>query len=540
MGSNAVIDNAQHLLLQHDQYPSNLKTVRKVELAVLERYKQKLDRLAPTSCLSTSTDIDLSIRDLYGLGAFKKRNIKSEKELRNWLKPEIGETNNTDANQHSTDLPKCRFIYIWAQDSRDRLRVTRPMLTWLLSLYQVMPSYLDFMLCFGLHGNHRDLQFSGFREELWLSGTRMSAQPGQSGWGFEICFNLKGVSSVGEDVESPSLSKWSIRQAAIYLQFGVEQARSLWIITKGRLDLQQRFKQLTSNRSKHASFNSPSECFRSSLEVHRMLCQWCLEDWQAYIRWLEHVVDQESSMAIYGPRELGDIYPKYSPRNVQNLQYWGEKTSEVISILESNLIIIGALSSFYVRISSHKDFPRSLTEDEPAVVAQFTADLNEVVQHLQGQTAERTEQLSANMEREAIAMRIITIITLLYLPATFVSVSTSFLASYTKVADQGSKTFFSTDVVSFQTANGPLGEKKFSLDALVVWLQVTLPLTAMTLLGSWVMYLRAKNRETKFKVRNGVAGRKGLRQYRHAVATILRKMIQSGNSHEFSTDKCPV
>jgi len=45
-----------------------------------------------------------------------------------------------------------------------------------------------------------------------------------------------------------------------------------------------------------------------------------------------------------------------------------------------------------------------------------------VAQHFQNQVGERTEQLNHNLEKEAVVMRIITIVTLIYLPATFVSV----------------------------------------------------------------------------------------------------------------------
>lgn len=48
-----------------------------------------------------------------------------------------------------------------------------------------------------------------------------------------------------------------------------------------------------------------------------------------------------------------------------------------------------------------------------------------VLQHLQGQAADRTEELNRNLEREAVVMRIVTIVTLIYLPATFTSVSPS-------------------------------------------------------------------------------------------------------------------
>ncbi|PVH76552.1 hypothetical protein DL98DRAFT_367039, partial [Cadophora sp. DSE1049] len=71
-------------------------------------------------------------------------------------------------------------------------------------------------------------------------------------------------------------------------------------------------------------------------------------------------------------------------------------------------------------------------------------------------------KLNQNMEKEAIIVRIITIVTLIYLPATFVS------------------TFFSTDVVKYQGQE--YSEGSFSSVAMVRWVQVTLPLTALTIM----------------------------------------------------------
>ena len=55
-----------------------------------------------------------------------------------------------------------------------------------------------------------------------------------------------------------------------------------------------------------------------------------------------------------------------------------------------------------------------------------------MLQHLQTQTTETMERLTLSMhamgrlsQKETIAMRIITVVTLIYLPATFVSVSGS-------------------------------------------------------------------------------------------------------------------
>jgi hypothetical protein len=94
-------------------------------------------------------------------------------------------------------------------------------------------------------------------------------------------------------------------------------------------------------------------------------------------------------------------------------------------------------------------------------------------------------------QKEAIAMRVITGVTLIYLPATFVSVSkAAFVIGLTLNAW---KTFFSTDIVKYQNQrgddasgsssipNGNMSNGSFSEVALVRWLQVTLPLTMLTL-----------------------------------------------------------
>jgi hypothetical protein len=62
------------------------------------------------------------------------------------------------------------------------------------------------------------------------------------------------------------------------------------------------------------------------------------------------------------------------------------------------------------------------------------------------------------------------------------------------------QTFFSTDVVKFQKQGVELnGDSSFSPTAMKRWLQVTLPLTAVTLFLAWVTYRIA---ETRKQLRN--------------------------------------
>ena len=94
--------------------------------------------------------------------------------------------------------------------------------------------------------------------------------------------------------------------------------------------------------------------------------------------------------------------------------------------------------------------------------------------------------------KEAVTMKIITVVTLCYLPATFVSVC----QLLHDLADENAnliQTFFSTDIVKYQTDSSNDSSKtnamsmgSFSALALTRWFQVTIPLTFLTLLAGWI------------------------------------------------------
>lgn len=115
-----------------------------------------------------------------------------------------------------------------------------------------------------------------------------------------------------------------------------------------------------------------------------------------------------------------------------------------------------------------------------------------------------TYSVAVSAQKETIVMRIITAVTLIYLPATFVSVGFSVGTLYELVTNDA-WTFFSTDVVKYQTGDAVSGSAispdvptpSFSVLAMHRWLQVSLPLTAITLLAAFLAYLWAKNRQDK-------------------------------------------
>ncbi|KAK1849034.1 hypothetical protein CCHR01_08372, partial [Colletotrichum chrysophilum] len=216
------------------------------------------------------------------------------------------------------------------------------------------------------------------------------------------------------------MNEYSIRPAAFYHGFDVEGGNALWIVTKGGLDIQDRFKELTGKdaRPEDKSFGDTQECFRSSLSAHLMFCHWSTEDWRGYIKWLEYVIDMETKMAVLAPTSNGYHFTVYTAADIQRFLGWQEKISEAIAMLESNIEVMKSLMRFYTKLEENRDFDLRLscTDDIEEfcnqlcnMVNDFTLQISRAraLVKLTGDRGElikqhRLERLNQNMEREAI------------------------------------------------------------------------------------------------------------------------------------------
>ena len=197
-----------------------------------------------------------------------------------------------------TDVSLKSQSFLYGDHSVSPLKITRKMLVRILSYYQVMPSYLDFLLVFGIHKHSREKRFSGFRGELMLTnGKNLSIQSlGRSGQQFQLCYNLKTVAKWTESGQlAPNDYDWTIRQGAFYHQFDIKNGTSLWLIARAGLDIKQRIESMTgrTGQSEDREFQDLKQCLRSSLAVHLLLCHWSSENWRTYLQWLEDTVEKE-------------------------------------------------------------------------------------------------------------------------------------------------------------------------------------------------------------------------------------------------------
>ncbi|KAL8998394.1 MAG: hypothetical protein Q9169_002522 [Polycauliona sp. 2 TL-2023] len=480
-------DTFKHSYQNFETYPRNICN-HNVYLGILQAYANRLDAAASRLLIGSEADALVPFRDLFSASQGPAtHNILDDGALKKWL----GDQSSIDpltsqccgAVVTKAD-PKCRFIFMTGGNSRKPLKISKRMLTRILTYHQVMPAYLDFIFVFGLSNSARELRFSGFREQLTLSDGAM-------------CYNLKGVACISS--ENPV--QWSIRQAAIHHQFDVEEGKALWIITKGDLEIKDRVKALTGKdgRVKDRAFEDPESSFTSSLAVHLLNCHWSTEEWRWYIQYLEDAIEDETEVAIHGRRGHGAASRVYIPSDLQTLQIYQDKINQTIMVLEANNNVLACLRDFYKALIHNASFPlkekcevdvvsftkqvdemiqdSSMQISRAKLLVQITSDRKDlVVQHLQNQTTQRMEELTTSMhyigvgtQKEAIIMRIITAVTVIYLPGTF--------------------TLFSTDVIRF-----PKDGEAFSRAALFRWLQVTFPLTVLTLIIAFLVFRLADKR----------------------------------------------
>ncbi|KFY48912.1 hypothetical protein V495_00927 [Pseudogymnoascus sp. VKM F-4514 (FW-929)] len=503
-----------------ESYPQNLvyKTTCK---AVLTAFEDRLNEESLRLFIKEGEVAVVYFRD-FGDRTFRRQRIANDSELKEYIKDQSLsdplETARTGDLAAKPD-PKCRFIFINAAgNSRQHLRITRKMMVRILSHHQVMPCYLDFLFPFGLQSLPRDFRFSAFREQTLIkSPARSPAIPGlgRSGRQIQLSFNLKGVSCT-LDSKDILEKRWSPRQAAVHHQFDVELGTTLWILTKGDLELKDRIQDLTGSKGRleDRSFGTVAQCLISSLAVHLLLCHWSCEEWRWYILWLEEVIEYETKH-VNLPRGPGEIRYEYKPEDFQNIQLHEDQANEVAMVLEANSYVLESLSEYYKSLIDSSYFEvMGLCREE---ILSFCSQINNmiqnskmeivrakvlvqiassrkalVLQHIHSQATEKMEKLTLSMHqvgdlsrKEAIAMRIVTVVTLIYLPATFVS------------------TLFSTDIVKYQDqgSGGTLDTQgkpyvSFSGIALSTWLEVTLPLTFITLgLGYLAFKMADKKRK---------------------------------------------
>ncbi|KAF2116785.1 hypothetical protein BDV96DRAFT_598636 [Lophiotrema nucula] len=507
-------------------------------------------------------------------------NIKTLSDLKAHLWKDVEETKS---------LPKCRFMFMTAPHSRERLKISRAMMSYAFSYHQVSAGFLDFVFQFGKTDFARNSQYSGFRHESSLGEHFQSLEVPElhrSGPQIRMCYSLKSVESSKANEEWP----WSIRSLAVYHSFYVPSGQAEWIVVKGNQLMKTRVASLASSHrftSTAAAHRTVEQYFTLNIEFHQLFADWSAEGWRWYIDYLEDKFQALTRHALAAAVEVPlakvpsplDIAPPsryssfssastltswkvdpcdyrekvqgspglmsgpstlmpineishetpnfnnntpgpssgtddFSFNDFQKIQDLGEKTSEALFVLKSNDAVLSEFAAYYRSIPNSRTFDGelakrlsllanpihtmidriSLTQKELRIQIERAKALRELLtnrktllysileyRNVQASRslAEKAQTSTDNVEvltremhkiaqktqQETVSMRIITLVTLFFLPGTFIS------------------TVMSTDIVHWDTNAEGRMVRVVSLEALWVYLASTLPLMVVTFAG---------------------------------------------------------
>ncbi|KAI1623065.1 hypothetical protein EDD37DRAFT_455481 [Exophiala viscosa] len=552
----------------------------------LEALKKRLDsREEDLFCSDADANVH-GLRCRESQSPFVPGCVKSYDDLRTYFGFKEGQL-------QSDEDAQSQFIFIHAQNSRDRLRVTREMLMALLTYYQVMPAFLDFVFPFGKTADARDFFYSGFKHETRLSkadrGLRVDPLS-RSGLRLQVSYSLWAPAKTNAFQNW----EWSVQPMSIYHSFDFETGRMLWILIKGDPKIKDQVASAieSPNHPQLRRLGSRDERFATSLATHESFKDWVGENWLWYVNFLEEKVQEitdrtlnvtinkdsvvaalrASSQATGATsptiersqtwttiqraftwrKEAPPILPTAQPRpaqppvasparklprklppgvtaqqqerkpnadefdidDIRKVERVEERTNAALLILRTQISVMTGLLEHYGTILHSKDAPKDMAKNCEAALTKFQISITGAVSEMQlhqsrletlsrllaerktlmssiieyqsmqasswlaaqaKESSEKMETMTRRMERiaeqtqkETVSMKVITVITLIFLPGTFVS------------------TLMSTDIVTFQNQPEPLNHKVVSLGALHLFLEISFILMALTVL-MWVV-----------------------------------------------------
>ena len=168
------------------------------------------------------------------------------------------------------------------------MRITRDLLTLILSYQQALPQFLDLLFLYVRDFDASDFHSIGLRHSTRLTNEGRGPEILERGWSgkdIRICYNLKSPEC--DNTTASSDWPWNIEQSAVHHSFDVETGQASWIVVKGDSLLKDRIQSATEDGAKPGlSFVSREQGFVSALATHLIFCDWSRPNWDPYINFL--------------------------------------------------------------------------------------------------------------------------------------------------------------------------------------------------------------------------------------------------------------
>ncbi|KAG9233395.1 hypothetical protein BJ875DRAFT_464248 [Amylocarpus encephaloides] len=422
-----------------------------------------------------------------------------------WDAPRIEEL------KKNTTEDYCQIFTIRHDRSWTTLNIQREVFEYLLSIYGIFASFWKCMFTFGRKSVENEFQFPEFKRRR----TQIPGEPRK--YSRELSYMLRRVENNGRGEDDDDLS-WSIRQTAVYHKFppdssqssATPKANSLFVLVAPSANAETRYHEYLAD----ATASRGVAVFPEN--IHRLLVEDSIKGWGAYMADLNKRLSETSSHILLteagtptGSTPLArDFSMNFQDR--QRLKMLEDKVIDLQVILPQlldtvtelshslrsididskskyntaeNVLIFDAFAEYIRELERNvhqakilKKTAKSTTQllsdllayEEAVALKELTKRSQDEAIALKELTRKSQEEnksmryLAERSTKDAAAVKILTVITLIYLPTTIVA------------------NFFSTEFVQTNPAGHMTLSKNF-------WLlfAIAIPLTLVTILLWW-------------------------------------------------------
>jgi Mg2+ and Co2+ transporter CorA len=358
-----------------------------------------------------------------------------------------------------------RAFYIRQLFSWSPLLITSSLFSELIRLMHISPQLKRYIIYFGVR--EREVEVSPPALRFWPLLSSQTCDDGSH----ECMYGIRFADRNGRGGSDEPSSQWSLRQSAIVCRFCPSDEGATWLFITASQIMQQR---LNAYVAENQELND-SDPFK----LHILVIDTAISSWRPYLIDLAAETDDHYGQLLgTSPTNKGPVDLHESGRR-QKLMVLEEKLSDAVLIVKATVDTVSGLLSAYesVRTCSQTASPsqanlvRASFHDQLRDLQLITAQLEKLrnklacttsllsnfldlssgfaLQNLARESSkeseemrklsERMHELAEKSTRDAAAVKVLTILTLIYLPVTVVSnfFSTSFVNSVTNSDGSG-------------------------------------------------------------------------------------------------------
>ncbi|OAG25013.1 hypothetical protein CC77DRAFT_297181 [Alternaria alternata] len=311
---------------------------------------------------------------------------------------------------------------------------------------------------------------------------------------FELCYQFMYVERNGR---RPPRDTWSFRQTGVMHKFSFESCSSQIVIIHPSDDAVAQSKLEAMAESSHRA-----QLTRHPLTVHLIIIWSYLANWQDHIESLASDLEQIRRRIDVADISEPDAIPAINPERLQTLRHIEDKiVCKACKCLRSNIVLVKTLmsintafatkipslgeSSYSVhqelqimehRLESHINAAETLAQRVQATLGLLTNLLDIGNQANSREISTRILRLTQEGVDDNATVKVITVFTLIYLPASFVA------------------SFLGMNLFDFKSEDGSLRASP----QFWIFIVTTVPLTMLTV-GAWYLYKTRHNKLRKAK-----------------------------------------